>query len=56
MDDPAEPSREPDANNDTAPEYEFRELASSKNEIVLTHEGKQYRLIATKNGRLVLNR
>ena len=37
-------------------EFDFRDLAGEEREILIVFEGKKYRLLATKNGKLLLNR
>lgn len=34
----------------------FSQLAGGKNELTIEHEGQLYRLLATKNGKLLLNK
>lgn len=35
---------------------EFRDIAGCMKEVVIVYEGRQYRLLETKNGKLILNR
>lgn len=40
----------------SVPKIQFGDLSQDTNEILIEHNGQVYRLIATKNGRLVLNK
>ena len=41
---------------DHSPEFEFRQLSGDSREVLITHEGRIYRLRLTRNGKLILNR
>jgi hemin uptake protein HemP len=38
------------------PHYQFAELSSGGQEVLIEHEGHTYRLRRTKNGKLILNK
>jgi hemin uptake protein HemP len=37
-------------------EVRFEQISGGQTELIVEHAGQKYRLIATKNGRLVLNK
>lgn len=39
-----------------SPAYEFRSLSQGQPEVLITHDGHIYRLRATRNGKLILNK
>lgn len=61
MDTPDSPQGQQTTNPNENPqsnfrEVDFRELAGDSNEVTITFEEKRYRLILTRNGKLILNR
>jgi hemin uptake protein HemP len=43
-------------NFDVHPVVSFSEIAGGTTEVIIEHEGQKYRLRATRNGRLLLNK
>lgn len=56
----AEQPRGPENDNSTAPKKihrtSFESLAHGANEVIIEHQGEEYRLRLTRNGRLILNK
>ncbi len=55
---PAFPENTPPTSSDSRPHriVKFEEIAGGSSEVVIEHAGQTYRLRATKNGRLLLNK
>lgn len=52
-----QPSPEPRRDlTDVPPEVSFRDLSQGAKEVIIEYDGKRYRLIETKNHKLILNR
>lgn len=56
MDTSKEPEIAAERASQEAREVDFRDLAGDDREVVIRLQDKRYRLILTKNGKLILNR
>ena len=50
------PGKKLTQNNSTCPEVQFFSLSNGHSELIIEHCGQKYRLIATRHGKLVLNK
>ena len=50
------PAKEPPASTEPVPRIAIRELLGSGREAVLLHDGAEYRLRLTSNGKLILTK